>query len=239
MPKNAVVIQHSPHETLGNLESFLLNHQFNIQVIPAWQDFLKDVNPLTPELLIILGGTMGVYEQNAYPFLTTEINLLKERLAKDLPTLGICLGAQLMANALGSNVYPGPSKEIGWGTVSLTAAGYQSCLEVFKDKPVLHWHGDTFDLPANTIRLAASSRYENQAFTVGKNGLALQFHPEVTEREMQNWLGKENIEIKQNSQLNLLQLREETTRNITTLQDSALQCWTRWFKEINVSSVHE
>ena len=101
------------------------------------------------ELLIVLGGPIGAYETAAYPFLTSELALIEHRLSRDLPMLGICLGSQLMAKALGSRVFAGPVKEIGWGGVELTGEGAASCLAPLRqdDAVVLHWHGDSFDLP--------------------------------------------------------------------------------------------
>ncbi|XUJ33596.1 glutamine amidotransferase-related protein [Bradyrhizobium japonicum] len=111
----------------------------------------------------MLGGPIGVYETERYPFLTREIDLLERRLAQGLPTLGICLGAQLMAKALGARIYAGGVKEIGWGSVTLTDAGQASSLKPLAESaPVLHWHGDTFDLPDNAARLASNENYETR-----------------------------------------------------------------------------
>src|SRR3989344_380272 len=111
-----------------------------------------------------------------------------QHLASRRPTLGICLGAQLIARALGANVYPGGRKEIGWGELQLPQAGLQSPLKHLSGVPVLHWHGDTFDLPADAELLASSPVYPHQAFRVGCNVLALQFHPEALTRQFECWL---------------------------------------------------
>jgi GMP synthase (glutamine-hydrolysing) len=106
-----------------------------------------------------------------------------------LPTLGICLGAQLMAKALGGRVFAGPVKEVGWGQVDLTAAGRVSCLLPLAEDgaEVVHWHGDTFDLPAGAARLAANVNYQNQAFAFGDRALALQFHLEADADVLEKW----------------------------------------------------
>jgi GMP synthase (glutamine-hydrolysing) len=143
---------------------------------------------LRSDLVVILGGPIGVYEQDRYPFLVDERRALELRLRDRLPTLGVCLGAQLIAAALGARVYPGGRKEIGWGAVQLTPAGKDSALRKLEHQPVLHWHGDTFDLPAGCERLASTELYENQAFELGSNVLALQFHPEVEAHRFEQWL---------------------------------------------------
>ncbi|RZN22446.1 hypothetical protein CWO90_32395 [Bradyrhizobium sp. Leo121] len=117
-----------------------------------------------------------------------EIALLEHRLQQDLPTLGIYLGAQLMARALGSRVFAGHAKEIGWGTIDLTGEGASSCLRrLGKGPTVLHWHGDTFDLPQQAVRLASNANYENQASAYRQNALALQLHLEADRRQLEEW----------------------------------------------------
>ena len=137
----------------------------------------------------MLGGPIGVYETHAYPFLAAEIAVLEDRLAQDRPTLGICLGCQLMARALGAQVFPGGVKEIGWGSVAFTEAGAASPLAPLAENAaqVLHWHGDTFDLPQSAVRLASNSAYENQAFAFGDASLALQFHVEPDPGTLEYW----------------------------------------------------
>lgn len=109
-------------------------------------------------------------------------------MAADKPTLGICLGAQLIAHALGAKVYAGHQKEIGWGPLSLSLRSNQVLSALLNNIHVLHWHGDTFDLPENAVLLASSDVYTNQAFEVGNNILALQFHIETTQENFENGL---------------------------------------------------
>src|SRR5262249_57807158 len=133
------------------------------------------------EVLIVLGGPIGVYQEQDYPFLTDELRVLERRLAADLPTLGICLGAQLMARALGAKVYAGPRKEIGWSPLHLSAAGRRSCLAPLakRQAAVLHWHGDTFDLPAGATHLASTPDYPHPALACGPPGPAPPSPPAV------------------------------------------------------------
>ncbi|MFT3700913.1 MAG: gamma-glutamyl-gamma-aminobutyrate hydrolase family protein [Agriterribacter sp.] len=136
--------------------------------------------------LVVMGGPMGVYDHDQYPWLKDEIFFLQQCIKAGKPIIGICLGAQLIASALGAPVYPNKEKEIGWFPVNLTDAGKRSPL--FAGLPssltVLHWHGDTFDLPKDAILLAENAVCKNQAFVVGEKVLGLQFHFETTENTL-------------------------------------------------------
>ncbi len=185
--RRVAAIRHLAFEDLGLLGSALAARGWTITYHEAGLDDLA--TPLRDaDLAVVLGGPIGVYEADRYPFLNDELAALKERLADRRPTLGICLGAQLMAAALGARVYPGGRKELGWGEVKLTEAGRASPLAHLAGQPVLHWHGDTFDLPAGATRLASTDVYENQAFALGTHALALQFHVEADYRRIEQWL---------------------------------------------------
>lgn len=177
--KTAVAIRHVCFEDLGNLEPILCAHGYQIEYREAG---LYDLSRIDPEvdLLIVLGGPIGAYEDETYPLIRQELALLENRLSKDLPTLGICLGAQMMARALGARVYPGPGKEIGWDVLTLKEAAKNSAMGELEGVPVLHWHGDAFDIPTHAVHLASTAAYANQAFSWAKRGLALQFHVEAT-----------------------------------------------------------
>ena len=162
---------------------------WQVRVLDAGIDDLAALDPLEPELVVVLGGPIGVYEQEIYPFLADELRILEARLKAGRPVLGICLGAQLMAAALGARVYPAPAKEVGWAPLSLTEAGKASVLRhIDGGVPVLHWHGDTFDLPAGATLLASTEVCPNQAFSYGPAALGLQFHLEVVPAEIERWL---------------------------------------------------
>jgi len=140
--------------------------------------------------MIIMGGPMNVYEEDEYPFLKDEDRLIKEALAKKLPTIGVCLGAQLMAKAAGAKVTKGKKKEIGWYPLYTTEEAKAD--PVFKGLPreveVFQWHGDTFDIPDRAVRLASSDLFPNQAFRIGDNAYAFQFHIEVTSDIIKSWI---------------------------------------------------
>ncbi len=227
------VIRHLAFEDLGSFSSVLQVHGYQINYIDAGYDGLSFMNALSGDLLIILGGPISVNDGKQFPFLELEMDLLKQRIAADKPTLGICLGAQLIACSLGAKVYPGEEKEIGWSGLSLTTAGEQSALRYLNAKhcSMLHWHGETFDLPDNAVLLASSEKYQNQAFSYGKNVLALQFHPEVTQRAMEKWFIGHITEIMQTAGISVEQLREETHRYANRLEIQAELFFNSWFNQ--------
>ncbi|MEW6770834.1 MAG: type 1 glutamine amidotransferase [Bacillota bacterium] len=139
--------------------------------------------------LVILGGPMGAYEEENYPYLRRVQELIREAVAGRVPTVGICLGGQLIARAFGAEVKPNPVKEIGWYPVRLTAAGRQAALfaGLPPEFPVFQWHGDTFALPEGAVLLAAGETCANQAFVYGNCAWALQFHLEVTPEVIGRW----------------------------------------------------
>ena len=140
--------------------------------------------------LIIMGGPMNVYEEDEYPFLKDEDRLIKEALSKEIPMLGICLGAQLMAKAAGAKVTKGKKKEIGWYPLHITDEAMKDTVfcSLPKEVEVFQWHGDTFDLPKGAVRLASSDLFPNQAFRMGDNAYAFQFHIEVTSDIIKSWI---------------------------------------------------
>lgn len=187
--KCAVVIQHVLHEDLDGFEPILRSAGYEIERVCAASGRVAHIDPLEPDLLVLLGGPLGVYQTLEFPFLERELALLRKRLPAGGATLGICLGCQLMARALGARVYRGEAgAELGFGALELTTAGAAGALHHLGSAPVLHWHGDTFDIPAGAERLAGTPRYPNQAFSYGQHALGLQFHPEVSARSFERWL---------------------------------------------------
>ena len=127
----------------------------------------------------MLGGPIGIYEVDRYPFLKDELAIIEAAVKKGVPVIGICLGCQALAAVLAARVYPGKQKELGWDEMTLTKEGKASPLGAIDGVRVLNWHGDTFDLPVGATRLASTAITPNQAFTYGPKVLALQFHVEL------------------------------------------------------------
>jgi GMP synthase (glutamine-hydrolysing) len=140
------------------------------------------------DLLVVMGGPFGAYETQVYPYLADEIAAIRDRIAAGAPTLGVCLGAQLIAAALDCAVFRGPQPEIGWHPVELTEAGRASPLRHLEAVPLLHWHADTFDLPPGAELLASTPAYRHQAFARGARLLALQFHAEHDGSNFEHWI---------------------------------------------------
>jgi GMP synthase (glutamine-hydrolysing) len=233
MPR-AVAMTHVAFEDLGSLAEVLAERGFSIQVLDACTAPRATFDELDAELLIVLGGPISAYESDVYPFLVGEIELIRRRLKARLPTLGICLGAQLMARALGAAVYPGGNgKEIGWAGVipGSNAAACPAISELFgAGIAVLHWHGDTFDLPPGAAHLAASGRYPNQAYALGTHALALQFHPEVTAPALERWYVGHACELAA-AGIDVPQLRADSARHAPSLQEPARRLWRRWLQD--------
>jgi GMP synthase (glutamine-hydrolysing) len=186
--KTQVALRHLAFEDLGLLPPLLWAKGWRIHYYDVGVDELWKLDPSQVDMLVILGGSVSVGEDDRYIFLAEEVRLVLERLATRRPMLGICLGAQLIARALGSRVLPMGRKEIGYAPIALTPAGQQSPLAAVGAKPVLHWHGDRFELPERISALTSIPICPNQAFTVEQRTMAWQFHLEVEARRIEQWL---------------------------------------------------
>ncbi|MGC1467868.1 MAG: glutamine amidotransferase [Sphingorhabdus sp.] len=186
MSKLAVAVRHATFEDLGTFRSTLTANGYRVQYLDAGCDQLTAA--LQADLVVFLGGPISANDEARYPCVRHEIELIERMLAASVPMLGICLGAQLIARAMGARVYAAEVKEIGFAAIELTEAGASSPLSALAGGPVLHWHGETFDLPPGASLLASTAICENQAFSIGNRVMACQFHPEACDGRFERWL---------------------------------------------------
>lgn len=184
------VVKHVPEEGPGIFEKFLPRET---QTIMAQSESFPDVKK--DDFVLIMGGPMGVYEKDLYPFIKRELDFIKECFDKNVKILGICLGAQMIAEALGGKVFKGHVKEVGWFEIEHTFfAKNDRLFNIFPERlNVFQWHQDTFELPKEAIRLASSKNYENQAFKIGDYIYGLQYHIEVDEMVLKDWFADEEL----------------------------------------------
>ena len=233
--RRALVLSHVAFEDLGTLEAPLRQRGFEIENVLAATASFPLPQAESCDLLVVLGGPIGVYDEQDYPFLKDEIALIGKRLAARKPILGICLGAQLMAAALGARVYPGQNgAEIGW--FPLLAAPNAPPPDWFAPLldprlSVFHWHGDTFDLPPGACHLAKSEKYEHQAFAVEDFALGLQFHPEVTAAGLESWYVGHASEL-HHAGIRIAELRAAAQRRGDALQAAAARFWKLWLEAV-------
>ena len=184
-----LIIEHVDIEGPGLIEDFLTQQEIPYQIIDLNPD-IRLPKPQDFTHVVILGGLMNVYEEDPYPFLREEDLFIKEAIRRGKTILGICLGAQLIAKALGAKIFKAPAKEIGWYDVSLTKIGSNDPLfsNFPKTFPVFQWHEDTFDIPKAGKLIATACPISHQAFRYGENVYGLQFHLEVTEAMIREWM---------------------------------------------------
>jgi GMP synthase-like glutamine amidotransferase len=192
-----LIIKNIVTEGPGTIEDFLKEEEIPFTIIELGSGEI----PLPLEgfnTLVIMGGPMGVYEMDKYPHLRIESRLIREAINRNMIIFGVCLGAQIVAYCLGSEVYQGHKEEIGWHSIDLTGDGLKDLLirklaihprvgDFWRKFNVFHWHGDTFDLPIGAVLLARSELYKNQAFRYGDNVYGFQFHVEVTKDILLEW----------------------------------------------------
>lgn len=172
-------LQHVPFEGLGSIEAWLQNNNYEISCTKLFSSEelpkIKDI-----DFLIIMGGPMSVNDENQYPWLAKEKEFIKNAINAKKPVLGICLGAQLIASAMGGKVFKNPKKEIGWFPVNKIKSADDNIFHFPQETQVFHWHGETFSLPPNAVATAQSKACKNQAFQIGTKVIGLQFHLETT-----------------------------------------------------------
>lgn len=181
-------LQHVPFEGLANIETWAAGKGMAITKTRFFEDeALPELSDL--DWLVVMGGPMNIYQEDSYPWLSKEKDYIRAAIAAGKIVLGICLGAQLIADALGARVYANEAKEIGWFPIRISTAADPKFQALFPPElTVLHWHGDTFELPAGASRLASSAICQNQAFVYQDRVVGLQFHLESTPQSLQTLL---------------------------------------------------
>ncbi|NOZ76905.1 MAG: type 1 glutamine amidotransferase [Euryarchaeota archaeon] len=210
-----LVLQHEACEPLGIFEDVLKGRGVPYRYCRLFKEEPpEDMDGYTG--LVILGGPMNVYQEDEYPFLLEEDNLILEAVQREIPTLGICLGAQLIAKALGARVYKGKKKQIGWYPLRMTGrAGEDPLFSGFPGElKVFQWHGDTFELPDGATLLARDDLY-HQAFRYGK-AYALQFHLEITKEMIEDWISQYDDEV-EDERIDTGKIAADTRRYIEDL----------------------
>lgn len=221
------VWRHVSYEDLDGLEAGFSSLGFDIGYWDALYD--GDVpDAVEPDILVVLGAPIGVYETQDFPFINQQIAALQKRLDAGKPVLGVCFGAQLLAAAAGARVFKGSSFEFGWAPIELTEAGLTSPLSSLGEN-VFHCHGDTFDLPVGAELLARSAQYENQAFRLGPH-LGVQFHVEVTKRGLSRWSIGHVGRIK--SSIGLKQWSAEIAMHADTHANTLVDFVSRWVSDV-------
>jgi GMP synthase-like glutamine amidotransferase len=201
---SVLILKNIESEGPGTMEDFLRDMRVPYRVVEMMREDLPPAEDA--DTLVILGGPMSVNEADLYPFITKEETLVKEFIRTGKRVFGVCLGAQVMAKALGARVYPGPQKEIGWYDIELREDGMLDPLmnklavhpgagDYRKKFKVFHWHGETFDLPPGAVWLAESELYPHQAFRYGSHAYAFQYHIEVRKEMILEWLKNEAVDM--------------------------------------------
>ncbi len=194
---NVLIIKNIAKEGPGTIEVYLKERGTAYDILDMYDCSVEIPDVRNYSHLVVMGGPMAVYEIDEHPYLSMEVAIIRAFIKSKKPVLGICLGAQMIAYGVGADIYPGPKPEVGWDRVKITPEGMEDPLlshisvENEAVAEVFQWHGDTFDLPKNSVRLASSATYQNQAFRYRDNVYGLQFHIEVTPDMIREWFADE------------------------------------------------
>jgi GMP synthase (glutamine-hydrolysing) len=231
--KNAITIRHVAFGDAGTLEGVLEDRGIALSYLEAGVDDLAPAKDA--DLPLVLGGPIGIYEVDRYPFIKDELATIEAAVTDGTPVIGICLGCQALAAVLAARVYPGKQKELGWNEMTLTQEGKASPLGAIDGVRVLNWHGDTFDLLEGATRLASTKVMPNQAFTYGPKVLALQFHVELPERDLERWLIGHTLELS-TSKVDLAKMRADTARFAPAANAASKRLFNTWLDGLNAAS---
>lgn len=231
MMKTAIAVRHVCFEDLGTLESLLEARGYAVRYVDAAVEDLSTSDAASADLLVVLGGPIGAFDHELYPFVSRELTLIRERLESQRALLGICLGAQLIARALGAHVGSMGVKEIGYAPLTLTPEGERSPLSALGGVPVLHWHGDQFEIPPGAVRLAGTDICPHQAFSIGTHVLGLQCHLEADARRIERWLVGHACELAL-AGIDPRTVRAEAYSVQASLESAARMVFSRWLDAV-------
>lgn len=237
--RTVLAVRQVEFKDLGGLEPVLASLGYRVRYLDATRDDLTAINVAEPDLLVVLGGPPSALDEQRFPFLVDELRMIEQRIESGRPLLGICLGAQLVARALGGTVHQGSARELGWWPVHLTGNGRTSSLRYLDQVPVLHWHSDAIELPPGATRLAWTEDCEVQAFSKGDHVLALQFHPEVTDQAIQEWLVSHVSELDAHPLQSVERMRDESLRCAQWMHERAAAMLRDWLARIDEAVLTE
>ncbi|MBL7685535.1 MAG: gamma-glutamyl-gamma-aminobutyrate hydrolase family protein [Deltaproteobacteria bacterium] len=229
--KNILILQHEAHEGLGAWEPLFKSQGRQLHYRHLYR---QELVPLDEELcaydgIVIMGGSMSANDGDRLEFIQHELKMIPQAIELKIPILGVCLGSQLIAKALKSKVYPGKQKEIGWYPLKLGISSAKDKVFGALASPVMmfQWHGETFDLPSGAVALASSALYPNQAFRYTDRIYGLQFHCEMTDSMVRDWvdLGKDEMIT---AGLSPEKILDESHRHLPTLRHWAHQIAQNW-----------
>ena len=234
-----LVFQHVPYEPLGTLDPLLKEAGFRIRYVNFGREPASRPSLDGYEALIILGGPMNSHQIDSYPNLITEVEIIREAVERDISVLGICLGAQLLAKALGGSVGRNETREIGWYDVDLTADGAADpVLSGFESRQqVFQWHEDGIKLPPGVVHLAASAASSVQAFRHGEHVYGFQFHLEVNELLIERWLtvpANQKTLMDEVGRIDPNLIREQTTEWVSELEKLSKDTFSRWIDRFEI-----